>query len=477
MSSSVPSDMSETTSQFPSSTETTVSNSIAPPPSGVDDHASNMAIIENGMDSHSLKSSTTNPDSSNTSSTSTSTLSSSSLSSSSLSSSSRESKSSSSHSSHSRAASNPFDFSFLPKVDYFYRNLPVWCVNPRSASDNLYCEWYLQDGVIIGTKRLYEHRAYVVGRDKERCQLLVTEHGISREHCAILHTKIGPVIVDLHSTQGTFINNHLLKPGIPYKLYEHDLMKLGTVSTLYRFKNTGNDKRTDPTARLETLVSSSSSSSSSHRSSHGHYNKDNKDKDASSNSSNRYENKDKDKDKESTVSSSNSGSSSSYAHKRRQDSSSDSLRSHDSSRKSQRRDEDKIRCYHILVKHSKSRNPSSWLSPNITRSLDEAKSSIQNYHSRLTEARNKALASNNLPTTHPWGQDPHTVREALEREFKQMASSLSDCSSAKYQGDLGYFQYDKMQPPFSKASFALKVGELSNIVETDSGVHIIFRKD
>lgn len=32
-----------------------------------------------------------------------------------------------------------------------------------------------------------------------------------------------------------------------------------------------------------------------------------------------------------------------------------------------------------------------------------------------------------------------------------------------------------MQKPFEDATFRLKVGELSNIVSTDSGVHLILR--
>ena len=47
--------------------------------------------------------------------------------------------------------------------------------------------------------------------------------------------------------------------------------------------------------------------------------------------------------------------------------------------------------------------------------------------------------------------------------------------SAKRGGDLGHFGRGQMQAPFEEASFALNVGELSDIVDTDSGVHIILR--
>lgn len=57
----------------------------------------------------------------------------------------------------------------------------------------------------------------------------------------------------------------------------------------------------------------------------------------------------------------------------------------------------------------------------------------------------------------------------------ELAEKNSDCSSAKRGGDLGMFGRGAMQKPFENASFALKVGELSEPVFTDSGVHIILR--
>lgn len=32
-----------------------------------------------------------------------------------------------------------------------------------------------------------------------------------------------------------------------------------------------------------------------------------------------------------------------------------------------------------------------------------------------------------------------------------------------------------MQPAFEKASFALQIGDMSDVIETDSGVHLIER--
>lgn len=59
--------------------------------------------------------------------------------------------------------------------------------------------------------------------------------------------------------------------------------------------------------------------------------------------------------------------------------------------------------------------------------------------------------------------------------FRELAEEFSDCSSSKRGGDLGSFTRGQMQKPFEDVAFGLRVGELSGIVETDSGVHIIQR--
>ena len=73
---------------------------------------------------------------------------------------------------------------------------------------------------------------------------------------------------------------------------------------------------------------------------------------------------------------------------------------------------------------------------------------------------------------------PSAYREQIvsgRASFAELAQKFSDCSSARRGGDLGPFGRGAMQRPFEQAAFALKVGELSEPVTTDSGVHIILR--
>jgi peptidyl-prolyl cis-trans isomerase C len=59
-------------------------------------------------------------------------------------------------------------------------------------------------------------------------------------------------------------------------------------------------------------------------------------------------------------------------------------------------------------------------------------------------------------------------------DFADAAKRYSQCPSAPQGGDLGFiFRKGMVDEPFAKAAFALKTGELSGVVETDSGVHLI----
>jgi len=112
---------------------------------------------------------------------------------------------------------------------------------------------------------------------------------------------------------------------------------------------------------------------------------------------------------------------------------------------------DKISCRHLLVKHKESRRPKSWKSEEITRSKEEAMEMILKFREQIVAASEMA------------------------NMFVAIAGKESDCSSYKRGGNLGAFGRNKMQKPFEDAAFALKVGELSKPVVSDSGIHLILR--
>jgi len=116
-----------------------------------------------------------------------------------------------------------------------------------------------------------------------------------------------------------------------------------------------------------------------------------------------------------------------------------------------------VQVLHIVRKHKDSKKPSSWRQPSITCTQAEAAAF-------LTELRMQMAP---LGTSKGWG--------LLKKKFEEMARVHSDCTSAKAGGDLGFFTRDKMHKEFSDIAFSLDVGELSDLVSTESGVHLVLR--
>lgn len=61
-----------------------------------------------------------------------------------------------------------------------------------------------------------------------------------------------------------------------------------------------------------------------------------------------------------------------------------------------------------------------------------------------------------------------------QSSFEEAARKISDCPSKDRGGDLGYFTYKFMVvEPFARAAFSTQVGDISGVVQTDFGMHII----
>ena len=75
------------------------------------------------------------------------------------------------------------------------------------------------------------------------------------------------------------------------------------------------------------------------------------------------------------------------------------------------------------------------------------------------------------------------IKELLKRakkgeDFAKLAKENSeDPTAAQNSGELGYFSTEEMVPEFAKAAFALKPGEISDVVKTSFGYHIIKSED
>ncbi|CAD7946191.1 unnamed protein product [Amoebophrya sp. A25] len=190
----------------------------------------------------------------------------------------------------------------------------------------------------------------------------------------------------------------------------------------------------------------------------------------------------------------------------------------------------KIRCRHLLIKHKDVRNPnivkdSKRVPVRVTRTKEEAEAIVRRLLRQLLDAdkdvgkpeqqleakpdsqhagdstntdantrSTSAVAAVAPPGSSPPASSPPTssptvkpsasppggkpsssckLFPALIREWSECNSSRKGCDEA---GDLGWFSRGRMTKLFEEAAFQLQVDEISDVVLSESGYHIIQRR-
>ncbi|KAJ9458725.1 Buparvaquone-resistant peptidyl-prolyl cis-trans isomerase NIMA-interacting 1 [Diplonema papillatum] len=115
---------------------------------------------------------------------------------------------------------------------------------------------------------------------------------------------------------------------------------------------------------------------------------------------------------------------------------------------------DAVRTFHILLKHTGSRNPKSFRSAEpVTRTKEEAAEQLTKWKAEILEA----------------------AEGKLRETFCRFAAKYSDCPSSKKGGDLGMLERGKMLKEVEDVAFELKPGGISDPVSSASGLHIVYR--
>ena len=112
-----------------------------------------------------------------------------------------------------------------------------------------------------------------------------------------------------------------------------------------------------------------------------------------------------------------------------------------------------MRCRHLLIKFSGSRNP-------VSRRTNASTANVS------AEAAQKELQEY---------VDKINAEGCTEAVFAKYAQERSDCGSFANGGDLGEFGPGQMQQQFEKGTQDTAVGKMSGIILSDSGYHLIFR--
>jgi len=108
---------------------------------------------------------------------------------------------------------------------------------------------------------------------------------------------------------------------------------------------------------------------------------------------------------------------------------------------------------HLLIKHTGSRNPvSRRTGAKVMLSPEDAHAELQSYEARIRS-------------------------EGIDTAFPKYAAERSDCSSYQNSGALamGVFEESTTQKPLERASNDLNAGEMSGVITTDSGYHLVYK--
>ncbi len=85
------------------------------------------------------------------------------------------------------------------------------------------------------------------------------------------------------------------------------------------------------------------------------------------------------------------------------------------------------------------------------------------------------LKAKHILVTHEYEASDLIKKLNEGKTFEELAKDFSLCSSGSNGGDLGEFSKGMMVPAFEKALLQLKPNEVSGIVKTQFGYHLIKR--
>lgn len=92
-------------------------------------------------------------------------------------------------------------------------------------------------GPTMGVRHLLGASSIIIGRGED-CDIRILDNSVSRRHARVEHLQEGFFVLDMQSTNGTFVNDEAAKDGNPIFLKDGDYLRVG--NCIYRFLAGGN---------------------------------------------------------------------------------------------------------------------------------------------------------------------------------------------------------------------------------------------